>query len=77
MDFANGVVSGARNAVPLHDVKVRSTSDILNVDVAGGVVVASLIAAVVNGVCGRGLGGRHGVRERHATQSYSQWVAQT
>jgi uncharacterized protein (DUF697 family) len=69
IDLAHGVVSGARNAEPLGNITVRSTSDFLNVDVAGGVVVANLVAAVVEFALGSALGGRDLVGERHATES--------
>ena len=68
IDFANGVVVGARGVHPFGDVTVRSTVDVRNVDVAGGVVVAILLATVVNGDVGSALGGRNGVRERHTTE---------
>jgi hypothetical protein len=77
MDLAAGVVSGARNVEPLGDVAVRSASDFLNVDVAGGVVVAHLVAAIVDFALGSALGGRDLVVERHATESESQYGAQS
>jgi hypothetical protein len=77
LDLADGVVPGARSVVPFHNVTVGATSDILNVDVAPGVVVAGFVAAVVDFGRGRGLGGRDLVRERHATESRSQYGAQS
>ena len=75
LDLADGVVPGARNAVPFHNVTVGATRDILDVDVTPGVVVAGLVAAIVDGDRGSGLGGRDLVRERHATESRSQYGA--
>ena len=69
IDLAPGVVCGARSVVPFSNVTVRSTSDLLNVDVAGSVVVANLVAAIVEGAIGSALGGCDGVRERHAAES--------
>jgi hypothetical protein len=69
MNLTNGVVVGARRVHPFTDVSVRRASDTRNVDVAGGVVVASDLAAVVDRAVGRALGGRDGVRKRHATES--------
>ena len=69
MDFADGLVASARGVEPCSNVTVRSTSDLLNVDVAGGVVVANLVAAVVDFADGSSLGGRDLVGERHATKS--------
>ena len=69
IDLAPGVVCGARSVVPFSNVTVRSTSDLLNVDVAGSVVVANLVAAVVDFADGSSLGGRDLVGARHATKS--------
>ena len=69
LDLADKAVASARRVLPLANVSVRATTDILNVDVAGGVVVASLVAELVNGDFGRALSGRNGVRERHTTES--------
>jgi hypothetical protein len=69
IDLADGVVSGARSIEPFGNVAVRSTSDIVNIDVAGGVVVANLVATVVDGALGCALSGRNFVRKRHARES--------
>jgi hypothetical protein len=68
LDLADGEELGARLVVPFHDVTVGTTSDILDVDVTPGVVVAGLLAAGVDVGYGRGLGGRDLVRERHAME---------
>jgi hypothetical protein len=77
MNLAEGFIAGARTSHPFRDVSVRSTSDILNVDITGGVVVTSLVTAVVDGALGRALGGRDGVRKRHATEPWSQYGARS
>ena len=69
MDFADGLVASARGVEPCSNVTVRSTRDTHNVNVAGGVVVANLVAAIVEGAIGSALGGCDGVRERHAAES--------
>jgi hypothetical protein len=77
MDLADRVVGGARNILPFRDVSVRSTVNPRNVDIACGVVVASLVAAVVDGACRCALSCRDFVRKRHTTKSRSQYGAQT
>lgn len=69
MDLADGFVASAWRIHPFRDVSVRSTSDTLNVDVTGGIVVASHVAAVVDGDVGRALCGCNGVGERHTAES--------
>lgn len=77
MDLANGVVVGARNIHPVRDVSVGSTGDVLDVNVASCVVVASLVAAVVDGAVGCALLSRDGVGKRHAVELSSQYDAQS
>ena len=77
MNLADGMVFGARSIHPFRNISVGSTGDALNVDVAAGVVVASLVGAVVDGDFGRALGGRDGVLERHARESWSQHGARS
>jgi len=66
INLALGVVLSTRGVKPFCDICVGSTGDILHVDVAGGVVVANLVAAVVDFVDGSALGGRDLVGERLA-----------
>lgn len=47
---------------------IGSTGHILNVNIAGGVVVARLVAAVIDGAVGSALGGCDGVLERVAAK---------
>jgi hypothetical protein len=61
MNLTNGMIVGARSIHPLRDVSVGSTSDTRNVNVTGGVIVASLVAAIVDGSLGSALRGRDGV----------------
>jgi hypothetical protein len=77
MNLAEGFIAGARTSHPFRYVSVRSTSDIRNVDITGGVVVTGLVTAVVDGALGRALGGRDGVRKRHATESWNQYGARS
>jgi hypothetical protein len=77
LDFAAGVVCSARNVKPLGNVTVRSTIDLLNVHVTGGVVVAYLVSTVVFFTLRSALGGRDLVVKRHATESESQYSAQS
>jgi hypothetical protein len=66
LDLADSVVASAWGIHPCRDVSVGRTSDARNVDIAGGVVVASLVATVVNGALGCALGCVDSVRKRHA-----------
>ena len=75
LDLADKAVASARRVLPLANVSVRATTDILNVDVAGGVVVTSLVAAVVDGDVGGALGGLDGVGKRHATENRASQYA--
>ena len=79
MDLADKSVAGTRDVHPFGDIEIGSTSDTFDVDVAGGVVVASLVAAVVDGDLMRAiLGVRDGVRKRHTrTESLSQHGARS
>lgn len=69
MDLADSVVAGARGIHPLRYISVRSTCDILDIDITGGVVVASYIAAVIHGGRVIALDVRDVVGKRHATKS--------
>ena len=71
MDLADSVVAGTRSSHPCCNVSVGSTGDTCNVDIAGGVVVASLVATVVDGALGRALCCVDSVREGHTTESWS------
>lgn len=75
MNLADKSVAGTRDVHPFGDIEIGSTSDACDIDVAGGVVVASLVAAVVDGDLVRAiLGIRDGVRKRHTrTESSSQY----
>ena len=66
LDLTDSVVASAWGIHPCRDISVRRTSDARNVDIAGGVVVASLVATVVDGALGCALGCVDGVRKRHA-----------
>lgn len=79
MDLADDSKAGTRHIHPLGDIGIRSTSDACDVDVAGRVVVASLITAVVDSDVVRAiLSVRLGVRQRHTeTKSWSQHGAQS
>jgi hypothetical protein len=69
MDLANKSVTGARLVHPFRDIEIGSTSDTFDVDVAGGVVVARLVAAVVDSDCVLAmLGVRDDLRKRHANK---------
>jgi len=68
VDLANRVVAGARHRRPFSNIGCRSTSDILDVNIAGGVVVARLVAAVIDGSVGSALGGCDGVLKRVAAK---------
>ena len=68
MDLADGVVAGTGDGRPFRNVRSRSTGHILDINIAGGVVVTRLVAAVVDGAVGSALGGCDGVLKRVAAK---------
>lgn len=69
MNLAHRSVASTWGTEPRRDVSVRSASDALDIDVAGGIVVASLVTAVGEGALRCALSGRNSVRKRHAAEA--------
>lgn len=75
LDLANGVEAAVRDIHPGRDVSVGSTRNTLDINIAGGVVVASYLAAVIYSGSVLALLVVSLVRERHARKVGSQYGA--